>query len=135
MKIFSSINANSGMQSRRVCLMAIMKKMPSAIPTPGSKSSSLEVIGRHGSSSSHGLLDSAVSGPEIQTTSDALVFFGATGDLAYKKIFPALQKLARRGKLEIPVIGLAKSGWNLQQLQERAKDSVKAYGGQIGRAH
>ena len=109
--------------------MDIMKKMPSAIPTLGSKSSSLEVISRHGSSSSHGLLDSAVSGPEIQTTSDALVFFGATGDLAYKKIFPALQKLARRGKLEIPVIGLAKSGWNLQQLQERAKDSVKAYGG------
>ena len=65
----------------------------------------------------------------MQITSDALVFFGATGDLAYKKIFPALQKLARRGKLEIPVIGLAKSGWNLQQLQERAKDSVETYGG------
>ena len=65
----------------------------------------------------------------MQITSDALVFFGATGDLAYKKIFPALQKLARRGKLEIPVIGIAKSGWNLQQLQERAKNSVKAYGG------
>jgi glucose-6-phosphate 1-dehydrogenase len=45
--------------------------------------------------------------------SDALVFFGATGDLAHKKIFPALQNLAKRGKLEIPVIGVAKSGWNL----------------------
>ena len=65
----------------------------------------------------------------MQITSDALVFFGATGDLAYKKIFPALQKLARRGKLEIPVIGIAKSGWNLQQLQERAKNSVETYGG------
>jgi glucose-6-phosphate 1-dehydrogenase len=65
----------------------------------------------------------------IQTSSDALVFFGATGDLAHKKIFPALQKLATRGKLEMPVIGVAKSGWNLQQLQERAKDSVENYGG------
>ncbi len=60
---------------------------------------------------------------------DALVFFGATGDLAYKKIFPALQKLAKRGKLEIPVVGVAKSGWSLQQLQQRAKDSVENYGG------
>ena len=65
----------------------------------------------------------------MQITSDALVFFGATGDLAHKKIFPALQKLARRGKLDIPVIGVAKSGWNLQQLRERAKDSVGTYGG------
>src|ERR1700751_639307 len=65
----------------------------------------------------------------MQTSSDALVFFGATGDLAHKKIFPALQKLAKRGKLEMPVIGVAKSGWTLQQLQERAKDSVESYGG------
>jgi glucose-6-phosphate 1-dehydrogenase len=65
----------------------------------------------------------------MQITSDALVFFGATGDLAHKKIFPALQKLAKRGKLEIPVIGVAKSGWTLQQLRERAKDSVENYGG------
>jgi len=65
----------------------------------------------------------------MQISSDALIFFGATGDLAHKKIFPALQKLAKRGKLEIPVIGVAKSGWNLQQLQERAKDSVENYGG------
>src|SRR6185312_8401720 len=65
----------------------------------------------------------------VQFSCDALVFFGATGDLAYKKIFPALQNLARRGKLEIPVIGVAKSGWQLQQLQQRAKDSVERYGG------
>jgi glucose-6-phosphate 1-dehydrogenase len=65
----------------------------------------------------------------MQPSSDALVFFGATGDLAHKKIFPALQRLAARGKLEIPVIGVAKSGWKLQQLQERAKDSVENYGG------
>jgi glucose-6-phosphate 1-dehydrogenase len=64
-----------------------------------------------------------------QTTCDALVFFGATGDLAHKKIFPALQRLAKRGKLEIPVIGVAKSGWTLEQLRERAKDSVETYGG------
>ena len=64
-----------------------------------------------------------------QPPSDALVFFGATGDLAYKKIFPALQQLAKRGKLEMPLIGVAKSGWTLQRLQERADDSVKAFGG------
>lgn len=62
-------------------------------------------------------------------TSDALVFFGATGDLAHKMIFPALQRLAKRGLLEIPVIGVAKAGWNLDQLKDRAKDSVEHYGG------
>src|SRR5438034_3310897 len=61
--------------------------------------------------------------------SDALVFFGATGDLAYKKIFPALQAMARRGKLDFPVIGVAKSGWGLAQLLDRAKASVTEYGG------
>jgi glucose-6-phosphate 1-dehydrogenase len=61
--------------------------------------------------------------------SDALVFFGATGDLAYKKIFPALQSLVRRGRLDVPVVGVAKSGWNLDQLIERARSSVREYGG------
>src|SRR5689334_8094449 len=61
--------------------------------------------------------------------SDALVFFGATGDLAYKKIFPALQALTRRGRLDVPVIGVAKSGWALPQLVERARASVTEYGG------
>jgi Glucose-6-phosphate dehydrogenase, NAD binding domain len=49
------------------------------------------------------------------TQSDALVFFGATGDLAFKQIFPALQKMVRRGHLNVPVIGVAKSGWNLDK--------------------
>ena len=61
--------------------------------------------------------------------SDALVFFGATGDLAYKKIFPALQAMARRGRLEFPVVGVAKSGWNRDQLVERARASVAEHGG------
>src|ERR1700761_9338541 len=61
--------------------------------------------------------------------SDAVVFFGATGDLAYKQIFPSLQKLARRGKLAGPVIGVAKAGWDLDQLKARAKDSVEKHGG------
>src|SRR5262245_38744612 len=61
--------------------------------------------------------------------SDALVFFGATGDLAYKKIFPALQAMARRGKLDFPVIGVAKSGWGLPQLLDRARASVTEFGG------
>src|ERR1041385_826182 len=61
--------------------------------------------------------------------SDALVFFGATGDLAYKKIFPALHAMAKRGHLNVPVVGVAKSGWNLDQLRERARDSVEKHGG------
>ena len=61
--------------------------------------------------------------------SDALVFFGATGDLAYKKVFPALQALVKRGRLSAPVIGVAKSGWNLEQLRARARESVEKFGG------
>ena len=61
--------------------------------------------------------------------SDAFVFFGATGDLAYKKIFPALQAMARRGHLDVPVVGVAKSGWTLDQLRARARDSVTQHGG------
>src|SRR3954451_7671600 len=61
--------------------------------------------------------------------SDALVFFGATGDLAYKKIFPSLQAMVKHGRLEVPVIGVAKAGWNLDQLKARARDSVEKHGG------
>jgi glucose-6-phosphate 1-dehydrogenase len=61
--------------------------------------------------------------------SDALVFFGATGDLAYKQIFPALQAMIRRGHLDMPVIGVAKAGWNVAQLKERARDSLEKHGG------
>jgi len=60
--------------------------------------------------------------------SDALVFFGATGDLAHKQIFPALQALVRRGVLDVPVVGVAKAGWTLDQLKERARDSVEQHG-------
>src|SRR5277367_4375322 len=63
------------------------------------------------------------------THSDALVFFGATGDLAYKKIFPALQAMVKRGTLNVPVIGVAKAGWNLDQFKARAKDSLEKHGG------
>ncbi len=61
--------------------------------------------------------------------SDALVFFGATGDLAYKQIFPSLQQMIRRGNLDVPVIGVAKAGWNLEQFCNRAKDSLAKHGG------
>jgi glucose-6-phosphate 1-dehydrogenase len=57
--------------------------------------------------------------------SDALVFFGATGDLAFKKIFPSLQAMAVRGDLDVPVIGVAKAGWTLDQLRARALESVQ----------
>jgi glucose-6-phosphate 1-dehydrogenase len=57
--------------------------------------------------------------------SDAFVFFGATGDLAYKKIFPALYAMSRRGGLNIPIVGMARAGWNLDKLKERARDSIQ----------
>ena len=59
--------------------------------------------------------------------SDAIVFFGATGDLAYKKIFPALQTMIRRGRLDVPIIGVAKSRWDLDQFKARAKDSLEKH--------
>jgi glucose-6-phosphate 1-dehydrogenase len=62
-------------------------------------------------------------------TSDAFVFFGATGDLAYKKIFPALQALTRAGKLDMPVVGVARGGWSVERLCERAHDSLVHNGG------
>ena len=59
--------------------------------------------------------------------SDAFVFFGATGDLAYKKIFPSLQAMIQRGNLNVPVIGVAKAGWNLEQLRDRARNSIQEH--------
>ncbi|MDR3620419.1 MAG: hypothetical protein P4L85_13795 [Paludisphaera borealis] len=60
----------------------------------------------------------------IAPRSDALVFFGATGDLAHKKIFPALQAMVKHGRLTAPVVGVAKAGWNLDQLKTRAPDAL-----------
>ena len=62
-------------------------------------------------------------------SSDAFVFFGATGDLAYKKIFPALQALIRRGDLNVPIVGMARANWTLDKLRERARDSLEHNGG------
>src|SRR5215831_15392481 len=61
--------------------------------------------------------------------SDALVFFGATGDLAYKQIFPALQGLVRDGQFDVPIIGVGRSGWTREQLVARARASLEAHGG------
>jgi glucose-6-phosphate 1-dehydrogenase len=60
---------------------------------------------------------------------DALVFYGATGDLAYKKIFPSLQGMIRRGVLDVPVVAVAKEGWKLEQLLARARESLEKHGG------
>ena len=60
--------------------------------------------------------------------SDAIVIFGASGDLAYKKIFPALQAMARRGNLDVPVVGVARSGWTLDQFRARARESIERHG-------
>src|SRR3990170_2544698 len=61
--------------------------------------------------------------------SDALVFFGATGDLAYKQIFPALQALVSEGQLDLPIVGVGRSGWTTEQLVERARNSLQDHGG------
>src|SRR5258706_7457681 len=61
--------------------------------------------------------------------SDAFVFLGATGALANKKIFPALQGMGKRGHLDVPIIGVAKAGWSREQFEARAKDSLEKHGG------
>ena len=58
--------------------------------------------------------------------SDALVFFGATGDLAYKKVFPAIQTLIQHGHLDVPVVGVAKAGWTLEQFRARRATALKS---------
>src|SRR6202042_2938100 len=75
---------------------------------------------------------STIAGPKVP--SDALVFFGATGDLAHKQIFPALQAMIKRGNLNVPVIGVAKAGWNIEQLRERARDGIATFGGGVDEA-
>ena len=70
-----------------------------------------------------------MSGAQREAQSDALVFFGATGDLAFKKIFPALQAMIKRGTLDVPVIGVAKGGGSLEQFHARARDSLEQHGG------
>jgi len=65
---------------------------------------------------------------------DAFVFFGATGDLASKQIFPALQALIRGGRHDLPIIGVAKSGWNLEWFKEHARESLARHGGVDERA-
>lgn len=80
-------------------------------------------------------MDSQISPPSTsssqaaQAVSDAFVFFGATGDLAYKQIFPALQQMILRDNFNLPIIGVAKSGWNLEQMKARVRDSLAHCGG------
>jgi glucose-6-phosphate 1-dehydrogenase len=73
------------------------------------------------------LIDAEVQRSDVPE-SDAFVFFGASGDLAYKKIFPALHNMVRHGTLKGPVIGVAKSGWGIDQLRERARNSIHEHG-------
>src|SRR5438477_10584339 len=61
--------------------------------------------------------------------SDALVFYGVTGDLAFKKIFPALQSMVKRGHLDVPVVGVARSPWTVDQLRQRVRESLEKHGG------
>ena len=72
--------------------------------------------------------------PADAVPSDALVFFGATGDLAYKKIFSALQNMVRRETLSVPIVGVAKSGWTVEQFRARARESLTQHGGGLDEA-
>src|SRR4051812_38619793 len=65
---------------------------------------------------------------------DALVFFGATGDLAFKKIYPALREMMRHGHLNVPVIGVARSGWDMERFRSWALASIEANGGGVDEA-
>ena len=65
-----------------------------------------------------------------QTHSDAFVFFGASGDLAFKQIFPALLGLVRDEGLDIPIIGVARTQWSLEEFKKRAEESIKTHGGE-----
>jgi glucose-6-phosphate 1-dehydrogenase len=65
----------------------------------------------------------------VPESSDAFVFFGATGDLAYKQVFPALQALIAAGHLDLPIVGVARGGWTLEKLRDRARDSIEQHGG------
>jgi glucose-6-phosphate 1-dehydrogenase len=71
----------------------------------------------------------------VGVASDALVFFGASGDLAHKQIFPALYAMTKRGALNVPVVGVAYSGWDLEQLRNRARDSIEHGSGGIDDSH
>jgi len=71
-------------------------------------------------------------GDEGVAAADASVFFGATGDLAHKMIFPALYQMVKRGTLAVPVVGVASSGWGLLQLRDHARDSIAQAGAGIG---
>src|SRR5205814_10367509 len=77
----------------------------------------------------HGCSPRGVS--EDTRPADVLVLFGAMGDLAHKKIFPALYHMVQRCHLDIPVIGVAKAGRTDEHLKERAKDSVRQQGENI----
>jgi glucose-6-phosphate 1-dehydrogenase len=72
---------------------------------------------------------SAMRGREREARSDALVLFGITGDLAYQKIFPALQAMVQRKNLDGPVVGVARSGWTREKLLERMEESLQEHGG------
>ncbi len=63
--------------------------------------------------------------------SDALVFFGASGDLAHKKVFPSLYSMLKRGDLNVPIIGVASSSWTVDQLRDRARDGIEKFGGGV----
>ncbi len=69
--------------------------------------------------------------PDPVERSDAFVFFGMSGDLARKKIFPALYSMVKNGTLDIPVIGVASSKWTVDDLRRRAADSIITHGGGI----
>ena len=69
-----------------------------------------------------------------ESHADAIVLFGATGDLAFKKIFPALQAMIKRGHLTVPVIGVAKANRHVADLRDRVRESLNQFGGGVDEA-
>src|SRR5512144_35287 len=78
--------------------------------------------------------DTTTGRADEASRSDALVIFGFTGDLAAKKIFPALYAMVKKGELNVPIIGVASSQWSADQLHQRVRESVKREGGLDDRA-
>src|SRR5580700_2844625 len=90
----------------------------------------LPVAHRAGVSTSARRRNRNSTGDEMEAAqSDALVFFGASGDLAFKQIFPALLGLVGDEGVNVPIVGVAKAGWTVEQLRGRAKDSIEKHGG------
>src|SRR5262249_15490667 len=110
----------AGLRARRLAVRAVRLARGERVPGPAAVGTAVAI--RRPCGEGQGMTGER---------SDALVFFGITGDLAYKKIFPALHAMARRGALELPVVGVASSANSREALIERARESIETYRGGV----